>query len=130
MLTYPQKVGNSHSILQETGGMMVITIQDLIPYLYVSDNEKSVLSPVEDLFGYATPLNAALVFSGPDGNSVSFIEVSNLSLSEGGRSLTLEVTPLLQYTGDILKSLESENDEMLTDTAGATRTGIFLEIIE
>lgn len=122
--------GGENSITEETDGMMVLTVRDLLPYVYVSDNEKSVLSPVEDLSGYACPLNAVLVFSGSDGDSVSFVEVSNLSLSEGGRSLTLEVTPLQLYKGDILKSFGSENNEVLTGTAGATRTGIFLEIIE
>ena len=72
----------------------MITVNDVVPYFHLADGNKSSLIPVERLTNVTFPLNAAVVFSGADNETAFMVEVSNLSLSDGNKSLTLLVKPL------------------------------------
>ncbi|MDD1724669.1 MAG: hypothetical protein LUQ07_06035 [Methanospirillum sp.] len=62
--------GGEASVTNGTGGNMVITIQDIIPYCHVPDSGQSYLVPVAGLTNSSFPLNAAWVFYGADGESL------------------------------------------------------------
>jgi hypothetical protein len=120
--------GGESSLINGSDGMVILTINDSIPYFHILNGEKEYLVPVELLSLYKYPLKAAAVFSGADGESVSLIEVSNLSLSDGNKVLTLEVKPLKFYEGEKLKILASENSELDSVMTGKNdQTGIYLE---
>ncbi|MFH0968638.1 MAG: hypothetical protein V1862_13230 [Methanobacteriota archaeon] len=126
-LAYVQ--GGESSITNETDGMMMITVKDVIPYFYIVDDNTSVLHPVERLANITTPLNAAVTFSGADNESVSLVEVTNLSLSDENKTLIIQVHPLELYEGTVLKSFTDKMNRLTTDSIGKfTNTGIYLEM--
>ena len=121
--------GESSITNGSSDGAYVITVKDIIPYLYLADGNISYLIPVEKLTNGTYPMNAAVVFSGTDDDTVSMGEVSNLSLSDGNSVLTLQVNPQKNYDGEVLKSFTYENIEVdLVKENTIKRTGIYLEM--
>lgn len=121
--------GGEVSITNGTSGNMVVAIQDIIPYCHVQDSGKSYLVPVAGLTNSSLPLNAALVFYRVDGESTSLVRISNLSLSDENKVLTLQVTPLAYYEGSALKTFGTDKNELTGDMAGNnSRTGVYLEM--
>ena len=122
--------GGQSIITNGTDGMTDIIVQDLVPYVHVTDGKKSILIPVQQLTNMTAPMNAALVLSGEDKESTFVVEVSNLSLSDGNNTLTLLVKPLEFYEGDILKSFAGDRKELEPEKIGKPMsTGIYIEII-
>lgn len=110
---------------------MILTVQDVIPYFHKSDNDKEGLFPLERLTSMIYPVNAALVFTGPDNRSTSMVEISNLSLSDDNEILTLYVTPLKFYEGELLKSFTNTQGDLLGSPVGDFKTTqIYAEIPE
>ena len=73
-------------------------------------------------------MNAALVFSGPDEESISLVQISNLSLSDGNKELTLQIAPLEFYEGEMLK--EFAKNAIPIDTVEKEKmksVGVYLE---
>jgi hypothetical protein len=123
--------GSESSITNETDGITDIMVKDIIPYSHVSYGEKSRLIPVKRISNITGPLNAVIHFSGSDGESVTLVRVSNLSLYDENKVLTLRVHPLEFYEGRILTSLASEkNDLDKIPLDSFDSTGIYLEITE
>jgi hypothetical protein len=109
-------------------GMQVLTIHDIIPYFHFLNGERSNLVPIQSLCGLAFPAEAALLFKGAGGESVSMVRVSNLSLTDGDKSLTLQVTPTEYYEGKPLESFVRDNKELPRDgEKNITLTGLYIE---
>ncbi len=126
-LTFVQ--GGANSITDDENGMKVITVEDVIPYADFSADDENALLPIDTISSLTVPLKAAMVSYGPDGKSVSIVEISKISFSEGNEVLTLEATPLKFYEGDMLQSFASEQTEL--GTAGNTeKTGIYFEVTD
>jgi len=122
--------GGESSITAGLDGEQLITVQDVIPYFHISVGNKNYLEPVSELSGITYPLNAALVFSGGDSESVSLVEIFNLSLSDEGRSLLLQVKPLEFYEGSVLKTFEGGNSGLDTIAVGnSSQTGVYIEVL-
>ena len=120
--------GGESTITEGPDGEMTITVQDVIPFVHIANEEKNRLNPVEILSGYTYPLDAALVFSGSDGESAFLVTISNLSLSNDDTILMLQVTPEEFYEGELLNSFvrETKGSDLLTQS-GTISTGIYIE---
>ena len=120
--------GGVSSITNGTDGMTVITVMDVIPYFHITDGNKSLLLPIEGLTNITYPLDAAVVLSGTGNESTSLVKVSNLTLSDGNKSLILQVKPLEFYEGKLLNSFVSEKKELpLEKTGKFSSIGIYIE---
>ena len=120
--------GGESSITNGSDGMPVVTVQDLVQYVHVTDGKKSILIPVQQLTNMTAPMNAALVLSGEDKESTFVVEVSNLSLSDGNNTLTLQVNPLEFYEGSVLKSFSNVSHDWTAEKQERyPQSGIYLE---
>ena len=123
--------GGESIIANGTDGTMMITIHDIIPYFYMADGRISSLVPVDLLTYMAYPTNAAITLSSADDESVSMIEVSNLSFSKEDSQLTLHVRPIEFYEGEALKPyIDEELVRAIELTSKSDSTTIYLEIIK
>ncbi|MFH0966216.1 MAG: hypothetical protein V1862_00825 [Methanobacteriota archaeon] len=107
--------GGESSIMNGSDGAYVITVKDIVPYFHTTNGVINSLIPVERLNNPTSPLNAALVFSDKGNESTVMVRVTNISLSDGNKVLTLQADPLEYYDGELLKSLydRSRSLEML-----------------
>lgn len=122
--------GGESSITEGFDGEKLITVQDIIPYLQLSVGNKNYLELVSKLSGITYPLNAAIVVSGCDKESVSLVEIFNLSLSDENKSLLLQVKPLEFYEGSVLKTFEGETSGLDTiDVGNCSQTGVYIEVL-
>jgi hypothetical protein len=122
--------GDESSIIHGSEGITDITVKDIIPYAHFSDGKKSRLISGKHLSNITYPINAAVVFSGAGSESVSLMKISNLSLSDENKVLTLRVNPLEFYEGEVLKSFVSDKNELdAIEFEKFNDTGIYLEII-
>ena len=129
IITYIQ--GGESIIANGTDGMMFLTVHDIIPYFHMADRERSSLIPVDLLTYMAYPTNAAIFLSGVDDESVSLIEVSNLSFSKDNTHLILHVRPIEFYEGEALKPyIDEELVHAIEMTGKSDTTAIYLEIIK
>lgn len=120
--------GGESEITNGSDGMTMITMKDVVPYLHMSYGNKSYMMPVQFLSTFTYPLNTVVVFSGAEGESSSLVEISNLSLSDGNKTLTLQVIPLEFYEGERLKSFTSEKKSIVAyEGAKFMSTGIYVE---
>lgn len=122
--------GGESSITEGLDGEKLITVQDIVPYLQLSVGNKNYLEPVSEFSGITYPLNAAIVVSGCDKESVSLVEIFNLSLSDENKSLQLQVKPLEFYEGSVLKTFENETSGLDTLAVGnCSQTGVYIEVL-
>jgi len=94
----------------------------------ISQTKRRVLWFVELLTILFSPVNAAMVFSGDDNESVSIVAISNLPLFDGNKVLTLEVTPQKYYKGEVLKSFANVTNGLDAVKVGKKSTGIYFEM--
>jgi hypothetical protein len=120
--------GGESSVTNGSDGAQVVTIKDIIPYLYQKAENSGFLIPATQLVNTTTPLKAALIRSGTGNESVSLVEISNLSLSEKELTLTLKVGSPIFYEGELLKPFASESTGLVTEISGVYTTGLYLEI--
>lgn len=99
--------GGEPSITKEPDGMM-ITLQDVVPYMSLGFETTKRLFPTSEVSYFHFPINAALIFSGTDGESVSLVQVTNLSFSNETKVLSMQVTPLEFYEGEMLKAYAND----------------------
>jgi hypothetical protein len=122
--------GGESSIIHGSEGITDIIVKDIIPYAHFSDGKKSLLTPDTLVQSITGPVDAAVVFSGAGGESVSLIRISNHSLSHENKVLTLGVHPLEFYEGEALKSFAQEKIELdAIEDDRFENTGIYFEII-
>lgn len=126
ILVYLQ--GKSSSIEEGQNGSLLITIQDPVPYYHLALREKSFLRPVETFVLQNVPVNAALVFNRPDGESVSLVEISGISVPDGNKSLKLQVKGLDFYEGELLGGFTSSGTKLKDQVVNSTGIGIYMEI--
>jgi len=96
--------GGEYNITEDADGVILIAIQDVVPYFFTEFEKAKQLLPVSQIPLYSLPINAALVFSGTDGDSISLVQISNLTLSGENKDLTLQIKPLEFYEGEMLKA--------------------------
>lgn len=121
--------GGQASITNGTDGMMELTVRDVVPHFHISEKDFGILIPVETLTNLSYPLSAAVVFSDALEEITSMVEISNLTLSEENKVITLQVKPLEFYEGERLITLNRVNRDLHgTDLAGLPFTGIFVEL--
>ena len=121
--------GGESSMTEDADGLMLVTIQDVVPYICLEFEKGDRLLPISDVTIFQFPLNAALAFSGTDGDSVSLIQISNLSLSDDNKELTLQINPLEFYEGEMLKGYAHDAiaiEKISTETQKSI--GVYLEV--
>ena len=104
--------GGEVSIMNESDGMMLITVRDVIPYFYFADGGKGSFIPINQLATISPPLNAALLFSRKDTISTSMVTVTNLSLSDENTILKLQVNSLKYYDGEKLNGFANSAKDL------------------
>jgi hypothetical protein len=121
--------GSESTITNGSNGMM-ITVKDVVPYFHITDGVESKLVPVESLTDISYPLNAVVTLFNAENKRKSIIQVSNLSLSDENKVLTLNVNPLEFYDGEMLKSLVNGQTPLSDDNIGeCNRADIYLEAV-
>ena len=127
---YIAHIQGGESMITNGSGGMVITVRDISSHVTITSGTQGNLTTIDRLTNVTYPLNAAVVFSGTSNESTSMVTVSNLSLSDENKVLTLQVIPLKYYDGEELKSFASKNVDLPTNNVGNNNsTGIFVEII-
>lgn len=101
--------GGKSTITEGAYGTRMITVQDIVPYVYTISGEKSSLIPLDELNNVPDPLDAVLFFSETGNETSCMVEVSRLSLTDEGNVLTIEVAPLPFYDGDVLTPYRNES---------------------
>ena len=86
---------------------MSLTIRDIIPYANIIHGERNTLIPVEISVVNRLPAPAAVVLNEGRNESVTFVAISDLSLSEGNTTLTILASPEKFYEGEALRSFDS-----------------------
>lgn len=128
--TYVAHIQGGESTITHVSNGMVITVKDIDPNVTITSGSQSNLTMIDHLTNITYPLHAAVVFSGNDNESTSMVTVSNLSLSDGNKVLTLQVNPLKYYDGEELKSFANESVDIFTNNVSKNNsTGVFMEVI-
>lgn len=123
-------IQGSESAITSGSDGMIITVKDVVPYFHITDGVESKLVPVESLTDISYPLTAVVELFNAENKSNSIIQVSNLSLSEENKVLTLDVTPLEFYDGEMLKSFVNGQTPLSDEKIGEyNRAGIYLEAV-
>ena len=122
--------GGESTIMNGSEGLMEITVKNVIPYSHISDGGKSRLIPVERIANFTSPLNTAIIFSGKNNESVSFIEVSQLIFSDNNHVLILKGIPKRYYDGNLLKFFADQNiDITMLQGENFNNTSVYFEVI-
>lgn len=121
--------GGENSVSNGADGMVSITVKDIVPYCNIISGNTNNLIPVTTLANISGPMDAALIFAGPDNKNVYLVEVSSLSISDD-ETLTLEVKPKKYYEGEALKSYATSNQTGdIVNEKGMPNIGIYIENI-
>ena len=117
------------SILSENeDGSMILTILNTIPYGVILDDPEYITLVEMVLPELNTTMNAGVVFSNPDGDNMSLVQVSNPDYSADTKNLTFLIHPLEFYEGSILADLKERSENMNPEVVrNAHVTRIFLE---
>ena len=119
--------GGESSVTNGSDGML-ISVKDVIPFIDISTGDENHLYLVKELANMSYPVKAAVVFKGSDTESTSMITVTNVSLSDKNKILTLQVNPLEFYEGEVLKSFASNQMTLSGNKSGKNNTiSIYLE---
>jgi hypothetical protein len=94
--------GGENSIVTDTEDVIIITVHNPDPYLNITNNTSTIQSPVESLINASFPMNAVVLFSTPDTEVASMIQIENLSISDNNEYLILQVRPIDFYEGEVL----------------------------
>ncbi|MFH0966386.1 MAG: hypothetical protein V1862_01715 [Methanobacteriota archaeon] len=121
--------GGKSIITDGADEMSKISIQDVVPFVHVAEGEKSRLFPAMLLSQLTYPLNAVIVCTSSDNESTSIVMISNLSLSDGNKVLTLDVNLLHYYEGGMLKNLATDSIP-LTQKENIQKIGVYVEAKE
>jgi len=120
--------GGESSITEDTDGMITIKIQGIVPYFHLEFEKEKQLLPIGDISRYSLPVNAAIVSYGSDGDTTSLVQISNLSLSDENRVLTIQMKLLEFYDGDVLKDYAKDSKNLdITENEPNFEIGIIIE---
>jgi hypothetical protein len=112
-LDYPIYLQGGKGILSDgENGTMVLKISEIVPYYQIRVLDRSYLMPIQDISGFALPLNAALVISNNDGEIVSLVKISNWSTDKDNAEINLVIKPLEFYEGTVLDIFNTEKQEI------------------
>ncbi len=127
-LTYVQ--GGKSAVSAASDGGYVVTIKDTVPFVVISYGGRDRLVPTERLINVTFPVRAALIVSDAQNDTTSMIQITNLSLSDDNKVLTLHVDPLPYYEGAALASFDADKqniDSLVESHYG--RSGLYFETI-
>jgi hypothetical protein len=120
--------GGESILTENEDGSMTITIQSVIPYAAILDDPEYITLLEMVLPDTNTAMNAGVIFSNPDGDTTSFVQVSHPDYSAETMNLTFVIQPLEYYEGSILADLKEQSESLNPDIARkAHATRIFLE---
>jgi len=121
--------GGDSVITDGTDGMMEITVNNGVPNYYFTKEDHNVLLPINGFTKFPCPFYAAIIFSGNDNITISLIKVSNLSLSDDNKILTMAVTPLIYNDeGEGFSSFADKDVELsVRSSEGSKLTQIYVE---
>lgn len=125
-LTISYIQGGDSVIADGIDGMMEITVHNVVPYYYYTKEEHNVLLPINGFTTFPCPFNAAIIFSANDNTTISMIKVSNLTISDDNKIITMAVTPLTYY--DEGQGLSSFADKYVELTASSSEGSIITQI--
>ncbi len=121
--------GGENSVSNGTDGMLTITVKDAVPYGNVISGNVNNLVPVKAMTNISKPMDAVVIFTGPDTKNSYVVQISNLSISDD-ETLTLEVTPKKYYEGEALKLYTTVNQTAeIVNEKGMPNIGIYMEYI-
>jgi hypothetical protein len=116
------------TITNGSGGMELITVKDIVPYLHIADGNWSSLVSIKQLSNITYPLNAAVIFSDTNGEDSFIVKILNLSLSDEKKVISLQVGPENYYEGEVLKSFSKNLGLNKHNTSKFNNTNIYLEL--
>lgn len=127
-LVYVQ--GGESNIVEGTDGMYEITVQDIIPFCTIIDEDEHFLAGTKHLVNESFPMDAALIMRGSDGKVASMVEIVNLSIDTKVNTITFRAHPLEYYSGELLKPFSSGKGELDAAIERKTNlTALYLEIM-
>jgi hypothetical protein len=106
--------GDGCSISKGSNSPYVITVKDIVPYFHITDGGKDWLISAERLTNLTYPVNAALVLSAGDNETTMMVQVTNVSLPDRDKGLTIQADPLPYYDGGHLQSFDAKRSELKT----------------
>ena len=117
------------SILSENeDGSMILTILNTIPYGVILDDPEYITLVEMVLPELNTTMNAGVVFSNPDGDNTSLVQVSHPDYSADTMNLTFVIHPLEFYEGSILADLKEQSESLNPDIVRKVHvTRLFIE---
>lgn len=117
------------SILSENeDGSMILTILNTIPYGVILDDPEYITLVEMVLPESNTTMNAGVVFSNPDGDNTSLVQVSQPDYSADAKNLTFVIHPLEFNEGSILADMKERSESLNPDIVrNAHLTRIYLE---
>ena len=109
-------------------GSIILTIQNTIPYGVILDDPEYITLLEMVLPESNTTMNAGVIFSSPDGDKTSLVQVSNPDYSTDTKNLTFVIHPMEFYEGSILTDLKERSESLNPEIVrNAHVTRIFLE---
>lgn len=126
---YKILIEGGESILTENeDGSMILTIHDIIPYGVFFDEPEYITLLEMVLPDTNATMNAGVIFSSPDGDKTSLVQVSKPDYSADTKNLTFVIQPLEFYEGSILAYLKERSESLNPDIVkDAHLTRIYLE---
>lgn len=120
--------GGESILTENEDGSMNLTIQSIIPYAAIFDDPEYITLLEAVLPDSNTTMNAGVIFSSPDGDNTSLVQVSQPDYSIDTKNLTFVIHPLEFYEGSILVDLKEQSESLNPDiVSNAHVTRIILE---
>ncbi|MDX8550272.1 hypothetical protein KHC33_12055 [Methanospirillum sp. J.3.6.1-F.2.7.3] len=125
---YKFLIEGGESILTENeDGSMNLTIQNVIPYAVIFKEPESFTLLEMVLPDNNTTMNAGVIFSNPDGDNTSLVQVSQPDYSADTKNLTFVIHPLEFNEGSILADMKERSESLNSDIVrNANLTRIYL----
>jgi hypothetical protein len=123
--------GGESSIVNGTDGIILINVRDVDPKVNITRDNERYENPVNFLINVSYPCAAVVEFYQAEKKSVSMVNITNTTVSDDNKTLTLQVTPLEFYEGISLQELAKKSltlDQLFNQTFNETK--IHYEIIE
>ncbi len=120
--------GGESILTENEDGSMILTILNTIPYGVILDDPEYITLLEMVLPESNTTMNAGVVFSNPDGDNTSLLQVSQPDYSADTKNLTFVIHPLEFNEGSILADMKERSENLNPDIVrNAHLTRIYLE---
>ncbi len=120
--------GGESIVTENEDGSMILTIQNVVPYAAIFDDPEYITLLEMVLPESNITMNAGVVFSNPDGDNTSLVQVSQPDYSADAKNLTFVIHPLEFNEGSILADMKERSESLNPDIVrNAHLTRIYLE---